>query len=255
MSNHVDLEEIVVLWARQMFEITRTNSKNLSKLVADELNFNVDWQRVNFQHSTPEFINPVIPETPGSQTLFQTEFSNRTNQPQEYAFKAERTTKSTCEVTIEKGVTKGAEVAVKIGTPCEVFEANAGFHREITCTNMYGETVEEELCWGVDNTIRVPELTRAFASLVISEQKYDSRFVVHSTATGKVRVAVHNPKENNCWVQDIMGNLADIVHNANPKSIEVKKNTIHYETVGTCNFRYGIKQHVDVSQQGLDAEQ
>ena len=252
MSNHTDIEEMVLRWARVMFKTTSKNSKTLSKLNEEELTFHVDWRRVNFKHSDPEFIDPVIPETPGSQVLFQTEFSNRTAQEQEYAFKAERTTQSTAEVVIEKGVTLGTELAVSLKTPCEVFEANAGFHREVSCNNIYGQTVEEELTWGVDNTIKVPANHKAHASLVISENKYDARFVVHSTAAGKVRVAVHNPKENNCWVQDIMGNLADIIRSENPRNIEVKKNKIAYDTEGTCNFRYGIKQHVDVSQEPLE---
>ena len=98
MSTHVDLDEIVMNWAKEMFGITSKNSKSLSKLSADELTFHVDWSRVNFKHAAPQFIDPVIPETPGSQVLFQTEFSNRTDQEQGYTFKAERTTQSTCEV-------------------------------------------------------------------------------------------------------------------------------------------------------------
>ena len=48
----------------------------------------------------------AVPEHPGAQVLFQTEFTNRTEQPQEYTFKAERTTRSACDISIEKGVTK-----------------------------------------------------------------------------------------------------------------------------------------------------
>jgi hypothetical protein len=254
MSNHVDLEEIVLRWAKVMFKTTSKNSKTLSKLSEEELDFRVDWRRVHFKHGDPEFKDAVIPETPGSQVLFQTEFTNRTDQEQEYAFKAERTTRSTCEVVIEKGVTTGHELAVSIKTPCEVFEANAGFHREISCNNIYGQTVEEELTWGVDNTIKVPKKHKAHASLVISESKYDAKFVVHSSAQGKVVVKVYNPRENNCWVQDIMGNLADIVRAENPKNIEVKKNKLKYETEGSCNFRFGVKQHVEVSQEELPQE-
>ena len=34
-------------------------------------------------------------------------------------------------------------------------EANAGFKKEMTLTNSEGETVEEEMTWGVDSQIEV----------------------------------------------------------------------------------------------------
>ena len=65
------------------------------------------------------------------QVLFRTFFSNHTDQEQEYSFKTERTTQSSCEIEIEKGVTYGEEMNVSLKTPCEVFEASAGFSREL----------------------------------------------------------------------------------------------------------------------------
>ncbi|RCN28379.1 hypothetical protein ANCCAN_25879 [Ancylostoma caninum] len=62
--------------------------------------------------------------------LFKTTFTNTTQREQEYSFKTERCTRSTSTVIIEKGVCRGMEVALKLKTPCEVVEANAGFHQE-----------------------------------------------------------------------------------------------------------------------------
>lgn len=58
---------------------------------------------------------------------------------------------------------------MKLKTPCEIVEANAGFHNELSILNIGENTVEEELIWGVDSTIKVPPLCETIAELVILE--------------------------------------------------------------------------------------
>lgn len=48
-------------------------------------------------------------------------------------------------------------------------EANAGFRNELTVMHVGENTVEEELVWGVDSTVRVPPLCETVAELVILE--------------------------------------------------------------------------------------
>ena len=48
---------------------------------------------------------------------------------------------------------------VKLTTPGSILEANAGFHREISLTEIEGQTIEEELCWAVDSQLEVGLLT------------------------------------------------------------------------------------------------
>ena len=54
---------------------------------------------------------------------------------------------------------------VKLTTPGSILEANAGFHRELSLTEIEGQTIEEELTWAVDSQIEV-----RFLSLTSSPQ-------------------------------------------------------------------------------------
>lgn len=62
-------------------------------------------------------------------------------------------------------------MALKLKTPCEVVEANAGFHNEISVTHIGENTAEEELIWGIDSNVRVPPRCEAVAELVILEDR------------------------------------------------------------------------------------
>ena len=48
---------------------------------------------------------------------------------------------------------------VKLTTPGSILGANAGFHREISLTEIEGQTIEEELAWAVDSQLEVCLLT------------------------------------------------------------------------------------------------
>ena len=87
--------------------------------------------------------------------LFRTKFQNKTDRLQEYTMKTEKTTKSSFMVETESGYTKGFDLSVTLQTPGEVFQANAGYHREYSLTNITGESFEEELNWGVESVIKV----------------------------------------------------------------------------------------------------
>jgi hypothetical protein len=67
---------------------------------------------------------------------------------------------------------------VKLTTPCQVLEANAGFHREMSLTRGEAETIEEEMTWSVDSQIEVPEKHIGEAKLVILEEEYQGRFTI-----------------------------------------------------------------------------
>ena len=61
--------------------------------------------------------------------------------------------------------------------------------------------------------------------------------------------------EHIVYFQNVHGNLADITRNENPRGIEVGKKSISYDTVGSCSFRFGIKQHVEVSEESIKEEE
>lgn len=191
---------------------------------------------------------------PPFQVLFKTFFSNNTDMDQEYSFKTERTTCSICEVQIEKGVTLGQELSINLKTPCEVFEANAGFKREVSLTKATGETLEEELTWEVDSQIKVPPRTRTTAELVISEDQYCGAFNVLSEMYGQVNVSITNLRDNNSFVKSVQGDIDAIVKREcenGQKCFTVKRKVVSFETAGKCNFRFAVEQHVVLHQQPL----
>lgn len=70
---------------------------------------------------------------------------------------------------LEKGICRGTEMELKLKTPGEIVEANAGFRSEISVSHIGENMVEEELVWGVDSRISVPPHRETIAELVILE--------------------------------------------------------------------------------------
>ena len=247
-----NVEEIIKRWALDMFDVTK--SKEQAKISKDSLMMTVDWKNVRFRHHPPEYTDVAQPPSPKAQVLFKTHFSNNTVMEQEYSFKTERVTRSSCEIFIEKGVTVGQEMSVKLQTPCEVFEANAGFHREVTLTNSQGELIEEEMTWEVDSQIKVPPNTKTVAQLVITEDQYSGAFIVNSEFSGKITVALTNLRDNNSFVKSIVGDVSEIIKREverGMKGLVVNKKIVSFQTSGRCNFRYAIEQHVNLEQHPL----
>ncbi len=252
----VDLEDLVKKWAWQMFDITKT--KEQSKIPRDCLMMTISWKKVRFVHTKPEYDETQKPASPKSQCLFRTFFSNNTDQTQQYSFKTERVTRSCCDVVIEKGYTFSEEMSIKLATPCEVFEANVGFQRELSLTDIQGQTFEEEMTWGVDSQITVPAKQKTTAQLMIAEDQFSGNFTVKTTFSGKVHVTITNIKDNNSFLKSIDGNIAEIIRREMEEGLRdftVDKNVVSYITKGKCNFRFAIEQHVKLSQEPIIEEQ
>jgi len=104
----IDINWIIEEWARDYFK--RKASKKERKLLEQEqIQTEIDWRRVKFVHDEAKY-NPE-PPTPGSgrstqNVLFNTTFTNKTERPQTYTFRTERTTRSSCTVAVEQGYTQ-----------------------------------------------------------------------------------------------------------------------------------------------------
>ncbi|EYB86711.1 hypothetical protein Y032_0274g1016 [Ancylostoma ceylanicum] len=256
MANLVDLEEIVLNWARLIFDTTK--SKAEAKIKKKYLCYNINWTKLFQESMEPEYgyqgAKGNVSAPKEEKVLFKTTFTNTTQREQEYSFKTERCTRSTSTVIIEKGVCRGMEVALKLKTPCEVVEANAGFHQEVQLNHIGENTNEEELCWGVDSCVRVPPSCETVAELVILEEQCRRDFRIENRMSGKVLVTVTNLKLNNSLVTVIEGNIADIIRgmpNYAAKGFTIEGNIVKYETKGTCIFRYGVEQKVKINETAL----
>lgn len=142
----VDLDEIVKNWATKMFHTTRNVKQAL--IPKKNLAFTINWSHTKFIHHEPVYQPQQTPSPPKSRVLFKTNFTNSTDQEQEYSFQTERTTCSRCEVFIERAVTTSAELGLKLRIPGKVFEAHTGFKDEMTLTKTQGEILEQSMTWG-----------------------------------------------------------------------------------------------------------
>lgn len=261
-SEKDNLEVAIKNWARKHFE-NNASCKERSLLKNEAIAMDIDWKRVRFDDDPPVYTpQPPLPGTGIStnHVLFNTTFTNRTDHEQNFSFKTERTTRSSCTVEVEQGCVTGAEMSVKLTTPCEFLEINAGFKREMALVNTDSQTTEEELTWGVDSQVRVKAGHTAEAKLVILEEEYKGAFEVTTRISGVVRVVMRNIKKNNSFMRATEGSVYRIVSEAIEKglyaptdalSLDRGSNTIVVATKGQCKFRYGLKQTVEVDQKSI----
>lgn len=260
-----DIQRVVEEWARDYFE--RKASRSERRLITKEyVNIQVDWKRVNFNDEEPVY-DPEPPKagtgTPKHNVLFHTTFSNKTDKPQKYHFETQRSTRSSCTVEVEKGFTRGVEMSINLKTPGEIMEANAGFTRELSLVNIEGQTIEEELSWGVNSEMTVPQGTRAQAKLVITEEEYKGSFSLHTNITGRVRVVFTNLKDNNSFLKAVEADVYQVIEwgvrermiIADNVEVRSKDKLVVITTKGKCQFTYGIKQDVEVNQFPLEMDE
>ncbi|VDK22020.1 unnamed protein product [Anisakis simplex] len=159
---------------------TTDSLENVTKpkiFIAMKFQFNINWSHVFNECLEPRYslygvdMKSMKPSK-SEQVLFKSTFTNTTEREQEYSFKTERVTRSAVTVSVEKGVCRGIDMELKLKTPCEVVEANAGFHNEVSVVHIGENTQEEELTWGVDSTVRVPPKCETVAQLVILEDQH-----------------------------------------------------------------------------------
>ncbi len=241
----LDINEIIKKWARE-YPLDR----DLKKLAAEEvLPTDINWKHFRVKHSEPIYEDKNKVANPNTHVLFSAVFTNSTDQPQTYSFRTERKTKSTCEVTMEKGYMYEAAFDIKMAPPNPVIEANAGFRRELTLSKAHGQIFEHELTWEVDSSVAVPPGYQTTADLVIREQEYSGQFHVKSKFEGKVHVSLRNKKDNTV-LTTLTG---DVKHIFTPdKGFQVDKSGIYCVTEGTCQCRFGIEQHVRLTQREID---
>ena len=277
----IDLEEVVRIWAERHYDEDASFMMKIHKRMK-RVQMTIDWSRITFQNETNWEQLDIVPIDnsgeqqkgnnnmnvtvggAGSETksrvLFKTMFRNNSESPQDYTMKTEKTTRSSCTTNMETSYTKGIEMCVSLKTPCEVFEGNAGFHSELTLTKAEGETIEEELTWGVESHIKVNGGYLATASLVVEEIKYQGSFVICSTIRGRVSVTFCR-KDNEKHIHSVSADIVDIIQDYVDQQRTIKKHIDEIITVqdssvlmqskGSCDFRFGIQQYVLLDQKPI----
>jgi len=284
----LDIDRVVKDWADREYDRTATKKERSFKEKEKKrpgscIHETIDWSEVKFTDITKwprgvdddgaksdkndnsitrarmETARPEGGNTSAS-VLFRTKFTNDTEGSQEYTMKTEKTTRSACTTEVESGFTHGYEMSVALKTPCEIFEANAGYHREMSLTNIDGQTFEEELTWGVESTIQVSKDTIAEATLVVQEKKCSGEFEIETKIRGTVYVSFTNLRDNNSAIKMCANDIADIVEKhvlmerrkgESCDHVDIDNSVVTVRTKGKCKFQFGIEQEVVVHQEPI----
>jgi hypothetical protein len=283
----LDLEKVVSDWAWRQFDNTATKKeKKLRKKDKNArfgkkgiyINVQVDWSEVQCSDTTTwdaiqenESTGPASqvqvvrgPQATGSPSgsvLFETKFVNTTKKEMEYTMSTEKTTTTTCSTEIESSYTRGIEVGITLKSPCEFVEANVGYSREYSLTNVSGETFEHEMSWGVESVIKVEPESIVYAALTVDEREKKGGFTITSELQGMVYVTFTEIRNNNSLLKATGYPISDIVTEWLTKQrssgvdvtfARVEDGKVLITTRGVCKFRYGVKQEVNVRQENLN---
>ena len=256
----VNLHDLVL--ARMDEYFTRTAKPAHKKLDKKGLiGREVDWKRVRVEQLPVTYnLSRISRETPRTSTLFQTTFTNRTANTQKYTFSTERTTRSCCEVSLERSVTRGAEFSIGLALPDEIVSANAGFKREETIGDSASQTIEHELMWSVDSEVEVGRERKATARVVITEDEHEGPFEAITRMKGVVRVIYTNLKDNNSLLTTFEDSIENIVRSAvsdgrvDASTCRVSEGHVECVMSGKYAFHFGVRQDIEIEEHPLAAE-
>ncbi|KAL8617539.1 hypothetical protein ACOMHN_055320 [Nucella lapillus] len=245
-----DLEELVNIWAWDTF--LRTRLKDHQKLRYEDVRLEINWSRLKITSSPPEYSDRQLAQRPQSQIVFRSTYENLTDNSQDHSFQTERSTVSSCTTSVSKGFTKGIHLEVKLGLPDEVAGATAGFGREVTMESTDESTREEIMTWSINSNIKVPPKHRTIAELVVHENEFSARFKTAARIKGQVLVVVTNLRDNNSFVQSIEGDFSEIMKSMKDKvdstTVTFNSRVVTWEMEGQCRFRFGVEQHVRLTE-------
>lgn len=239
----VHLDDIVIKWALD-FPLDKSQIKEADDILPDDIN----WKHFQVHHSETEYLEETSVASPKSHVLFGAYFTNNTDQSQVYALNTSRKTQSTCALSISKGYMIGASVDIKLMPPNPIISANAGFSGQLKLDKGTNETFVEELSWSANNQITVPPRFKTKAELIIREDVYDGHFKAESKFEGRISVTLRSKKDNTP-LTTITGEVKQIF--TQDKGFRVDKSGTYLVTRGRCKCRFGIEQHVRLSQFAL----
>ncbi|KAK3102522.1 hypothetical protein FSP39_011941 [Pinctada imbricata] len=249
MANIVDIEEIVQAWAWTNF--LKTRPKEQAKIKYEDVTMNVNWSRVRFVTSAPNYEDKIMTELPKAQVVFKSTFRNDTDSEQEHSFQTERTTSCVSTTTMTKGFTKGFNVELKLGLPEEVAEITAGFGREVSMETGFEDTCEESITWAVDSTIKVKPKHITTAEMVVKEKEFNANYRLTVKIRGIVIVSILNKRDNNSFVVSVEGDFCQIMKDEQKRGSEgfhIEDRTVIWELTGKCKFRFGVEQQVKITE-------
>ncbi|CAF2932121.1 unnamed protein product [Rotaria sp. Silwood2] len=255
----IDLDEIIENWVWNMWN--RTKTKLLSHYKREELIVIINWKHVTFIQSNTHFYGSPPVRLPKSQILFRTNFNNNTHNEHSYKFQTERFTRSIFEFKFTQSLTKSQESSIIFRLPEEIVELGGGIKREQSIEFGQDTIKEYNMRWSVNTHVRVAPYTRTYAELNIDEEEFNGDFTVSLRFCGRITATIATRQSPNTYLKFIDGDIVQIIRetieNDNSlNSFEIFEETppvVQFTMHGKCSFRYGIQQHVILSQESLES--
>lgn len=97
----------------------------------------------------------------------------------------------------------------------------------------------------------MPGNHKTVAKLVVKEQEYNSSFKMATRIRGRVVAIVTNLRDNNAFIQSIESDFVDIMRGLAEKYAKhftIDGNTVVWNVEGSCQFRFGVEQHVELTE-------
>ncbi len=176
----VDVETLLTKHAKnQVLYLNKLQKHNFKK----NYNCEVDWSTINIRNKVTLF-NPRPTMSSDNQndteqklSLFTTEYVNSSGKEQEFNFRAERETKSHCEMSIQKGFRIKGQVDFPFCIPNDKVSGLSGrLAGEFQVEKRHGTAFTETLKWSVDNKITAPEHKKTIASMNVLESHLHADF-------------------------------------------------------------------------------
>ena len=268
----VNLKDLVEAYAHKFF---KENERDFYKQMGKHCNWReltkvIDWKNLRYisdecklierlnikfvdivriQHQEAKCQDLDKPGAPKSHVLFRSTFINDTNKEQEYQLAAERKTMSTCSFELFEGfVNEGqAELSIKVPIPGCALEAGAGFRHEYVLESSRTKTVQEELNWSVQSTIKIPSMSMTTAELLVQENEYRGRFEIRSYFSGEIGVKLFRDGHEMLLIE--LADLDEVL--TRDKGFQKDSKGLFRVSRGECKARFGINQKVELHQHSL----
>ena len=144
----------------------------------------IHWNALQ-NNTTGELNNPQQVDR-GKVTLFETQFENKSPEDQTFDFKVERSTETTLEISVQKGVTIGKNMkcsfSIKPASQIQIGgELGKDVKLEEKATDKYHRS--DRLMWGVNAPVKVTSGKRATVSLHVDEVETEGDLTISTIAT------------------------------------------------------------------------
>ncbi|XP_060072427.1 uncharacterized protein LOC132552281 [Ylistrum balloti] len=262
-----DLDAIVKSWAKEKWENALKISDRLERYKGKDMIIVPHFDKTIIEKQGETIFTQITnqPEEAGksipnkmSQCVFESTFNNYTGESQKHAFKCERSTLITEDITITTGFKKGGTTAsFQVGIP-KILNTKIGgqLAKDKSSVNSTKTSKARTLTWSTDSQIPVPAQNQVTAVMEILEEEYKGNFEAKVHVSGLMEVEIIDPDS---WEKAYIarGDLVEIINLSNkrkPGDLKFINGQSVWTVKGKCDYRYGAKQIINTSCSAIGKE-